>query len=313
MAFPLVAALAGSQLLGGLLGSRSQARNRAQQMAMLRRAMQMAQRNYDERSPFRNAALGALNDHGRDWSGMYDPSLYTSEDLNFSPTNRGAAQSAIALKKVGNIDRTANIRQALKDFDAESAPAFEANARRIGQRASQFGALGKGTINTELGELGARIGRERNSLQNSLISNAEERSVDDAFREVDAAQRDESLGMQADDAEYRRRFTERDRRSGLRRQGFMDRVMLGEQDRTDDQQALARALGLGEFGWGNDPSGMMLGGAGQYGANAAQAGQSAGINWSALAQLLAQYFPGGGGAMAGTPSPYAGPNPGQYL
>lgn len=312
---PIPAALIpiGMSLLGGLFGSRGQRQNQIMQRRLMQMGLNSAQRNYDGRNPFRQASLNALNDRGFDFNSLFDESAYADEPLEYENKIGNAAGAANrAFEKTQNIDRVGNIRQALKDFDTEAAPVFEAGARRIGQRASQFGALGKGTINTELGELGARTNRERNTLQNSLIRDSEERGIDDAFRSLSAAREGQRIEQDQDNTAYARAYGERDRRTGLRRTRMMDRSMLQGQNRAEQAAQLAKALGLGEFGFGNDPANYYIGAAGAYGQGAQQAGQGAGMNWSVLGQLLAQYFGGQGGGMQGTPSPYAGPSPNQY-
>lgn len=269
---------AAGSLWGGISGGRSADRYRRDRNRWQQRAWDEAQQNRQRRQPFADAALASLNQPGFDAMQYYDPENYRYQGLSYnrSPFSQRARQELM------NTDRVGKVRTLLGDFDEESAPVLQSQFRGAIQNAARGGALGKGTLNTELGEFTARRARDRDALQNQLIAQATDQQVDDAFRM-------EEIGRQESDADWARQFGERDYRTSLGRAALADRLALLGEGRAQDASSLARTLGLANIGYGgdNETIALLMQLAGLSGQNAMQAGQGASMNFSNLGQLLA--------------------------
>lgn len=265
--------------ISSIINGRSQARNQREQNRLQRRALDTAEGQYRSRSGFRDAAQALLSGGGA--MQYFDPNAYTYRPVEMGDggaMDAGAARDAA--DKAGNFNRLDYIKTALKNFDAEAEPQFQAGARRVGQRAAQFGALGKGTINTELGELEARTRRERTTLQDDLLNKAAEGTASDQFRTADLRRGLANDAFGRDQAMYGRRADEATRRSSLGRAALQDRLAaLGANDRSLSV--------LGNLGYSNDPGDAYRWASEQAGQRASQDGESAGVGADAIGQILA--------------------------
>lgn len=268
-----------------LFGASQASKNQKQANKLQREALDTARSQYNSRGGFRDAARAALMRSTPDAMQWYDASLYENEAL---PETGYGNQLRTAAQRIAEVDRLGLAKEALADFDAESAPLLEQQYRRVGQRAATLGRIGAGGVTTELGELTARAQREREIEKNRLIRDASVGAVEDQYRALNAIG-----GM--DDRAYGRLATERERRTQLGRQGLADRLMLQGENRASRDAVLREVLGLGGLGYSNDPSSALLAGAQMFQGQSNQAGANAAQAASYLGNLLAQMQQRGGG------------------
>jgi len=213
------------------------------------KATAQAETDYREKAPFRGLAQQTLLDRNQpDFSADYagGPTYRAVNDPLASQAF--AAQSKSLADLGGGPDRLALVRQAMSDFDKESAPRLQAGIRSIGQDASRLGRLGAGGVTTSIGDLASDTERSRQTMQNEMIRQAIEATQGDKYRTADLAGR---IGESA----YGRAAGERGYGDALAQQAIGNRVARRAAEQGAQAQTFGQGLDLAGLGYSSSPEG----------------------------------------------------------
>lgn len=200
-------------------------------------------------------------------------------------------------------DRTELAAQALQLLRERTAPQYAADQRAIGQSAAKFGRIGAGMTTNELTDLNLTRERDLDRTSRELANTAAGQTMSDRLARLGAlgglesqqfgqgqAGRDELRGERS----YQNQ-TDQQARDDERQRLLLEDQLLNSQFGREQ----SRASLLGQLGFGQDPTGALMGQGGYYGDMANQSGAGA----SDLLQLWAQQQAAGGAPAATAPAP----------
>lgn len=229
-------------------------------------AKRIAGERYQALDPFRNAAMAELAR-----SNTIRPETYAA----VTGGKYQKAQDAALAQATQGLDRIAMTRQALGDYDSANARGLNERFRAVGSNAAKFGRLGMQVNEQNVKDVANQYEQDRMRFANDLIRNANEATVGDRYRALDA-----TSGLNAQDIGLQERNRQFD--YGTKRDAVGDR-----------NNALSQAQNLAGFGFNNnqvldassnantrgalgDASAQNRQAAGQYGQGAVDAAGAAG-------------------------------------
>lgn len=271
-----VAITAGGAIYSGVKSNQ----DRQNQKGLEGKQLALAEQNYADRGPYRDAAKTALlNPQTYDYSGDYlNPMNPVATGGQFAPITAGKytgnVDKAVA-DLAGGPDRVAMAKQALADFDTAGAPALAARFKAVGQNAAKLGRIGSGGVTSELGTLQSDYERNRMLTANDLIRQLTEADAADRFKKLSAFS-----DVNAEDLAGQR--GERAFGLGLGEQAITDRERARDAAAKAAGFDLSRGLGLAGLGAGADTALYDA-----YGRAADRAGERAGAASAGAGDLFA--------------------------
>lgn len=185
-------------------------------------------------------------------------------------------------------DRTELAAQALQLLRERTAPQYAADQRAIGQSAAKFGRIGAGMTTNELTDLNLTRERDLDRTSRELANTAAGQTMSDRLARLGAltgiegqqfgqgqAGRDELRGERG----YQNQTDQQARQDEIQRMLLEDQLLNSQFGRDQSRASL-----LGQLGFGQDPTGALMGQGGYYGDMANQSGAGA----SDLLQLWAE-------------------------
>ena len=247
---------------------------------------------------------------GPDYTALNDPLL--------TQANTAVGKSLASISD--SPDRLAMAKQALADFDAESAPQLGVTLQQIGQKAAALGRIGNKGVNTELSGAGFNFEKTREAQKNALIRDALDATQKDKQDALAAASgvSGQRFGQATQERGYKdtlaadtfkRAQQERDQRyqvakdnlattqseratkNALAQQGVQNKAQQRQAENTEKTAQVNRGLSLADLGFGGiNPASGLLNEANIYSGSAADAGAAAGQFMANAGKLGAQAF-----------------------
>ena len=291
--------LAGTQLLGGILNSRSQARQQREANRLQQRGLDLQRENLDfakgqwgDRGQYRALLPGAIR--GVQDAGKTD---YSERDRFVPIKSRYSDAYDESINTLrGDSGRMQRVADAMRDFDAAEAADLDRAIGKIGQRAASLGRIGSGQTTEDARFLGQEFALKRDQQRNNLLRDAIEGDLNDRYKMVDLTRTRASDDLALQQANQ-----------GMRRQLGLDADARAAQRAGQSSQLLQLLGGLGYGGEGlvsnayGNAAGAFSNAATQRFGQANQAGQGAGDAFSSLAQI-AMMGRGAGGQSLAPPS-----------
>lgn len=271
---------AGLSAITGLIGANQARQDAKHGQDLTNQAVRSAQQNYDARAGLRSKSMNdLLNPTQYDLSGVYGGGPQY-EGVNSALMSQGQGAQSRGLADLTNgPDVAAQVRQQLKNFDAQAVPELAAGRRAVGQSAATLGRIGSGGVTTSLGNLQSDYERNRGITQSQAILDAVNQAQANKYKTLDAAGNivGQSYGIGS---------SERANKQGMAQQGVQNRAARFGAERGAQAQDYGQSLGLAGAGFANDPSNALFQGANVYNGQSAQNAQGAGDAFG-LAGMLA--------------------------
>jgi len=282
----------------GLIGGNQARQDAKHAQDLTNQGVDSARQNYDARSGLRGKSMNdLLNPKSYDLSSVYGGGPeYASVDSPLLTQGRGA-QSATLADLTNGPNVADQVRQTLKNFDAEALPQLAAGRRAVGQSAASLGRIGSGGVTTSLGDLQSAYEKNRGITESTAIQDAINQAQANKYKTLDAA--GNIVGQS-----YGQGATDRSNRQGVAQQGVTNRANQFGAERNAQGQDFGQGVSMADLGFSNDPSNALFRGAGVYNGssanNAAGAGDAMGVAGLSLAKLLQPKSAGFSGAGAGS-------------
>lgn len=219
----------------------------------------------------------------------------SATDLRYQTVMPGASPlTGQANSAVGNAmqqltsgpDRAALAQQMFDTFAHGSQGAYDHALTDATRRAAANGRLGSGMLTNEYGDLANQRETQLDTVKQGFMQNALSGTIQDRLNNLGALGGIQGQLSGQDAAQRGEVRDERGYQQGLDQQALQNaiqQILMGDQlQNSATQRQTNWASLLGQFGFGGDPTGALLGGAGQYGA---QAGASQDALMKALAGL----------------------------
>lgn len=169
-------------------------------------------------------------------------------DINNPTLNSANAVASKTLNDLANgPDYLTQAKTALADFQASAAPQLDAALRKVGYKAGETGRIGAEGVTTEEGTLGSDYARNLQAEEDSLISDALDKTQAGKYATLSAA---DALGAQ----QYGESASDRATKLALAEQGITN---------TENEfgQQMGRGLSLAQLGYSFNPASTELAGA----------------------------------------------------
>ena len=275
MSFVAAVAAAGG-IYGGISANQKSQQAKGQQSA----AINAGQQGYADRGIFRNASANALNNNqAPDLSSTYGGGPQYSAINNPLLNQANAAQGTLLNSLTNGPDYLGQAKSALSDFDTQSAPVMAAQRRLVGQKASALGRIGSGGVTTDLGNIESDYERNRQLTANELIRNALDRSQQEKYASIGAAQ---GISNQA----YGQSNAERANQQGIAQQGVQNRANQYGAEQGTMNARNQFGLNLGALGTGYNPSGVFQNAANNLTGQAESSGTDAANAFGTAGQIF---------------------------
>lgn len=217
-------------------------------------------------------------------------------------TQPGTALTTQTLSRAPGADRYQLALQGLKDWNAASAPEFEADRRSTERRAAGRGQLGSGMLRTREGDLVANREKQRQYMASNALRDALTGSIEDSFRDVGVAQQQQGFQQGQQESAFEQALREAQGEDALTNSAFnrdLQRSAWGSQGNPGATQ-----LDLADI-YAKQAAGA-TGAAGAAG-SAAGTPKGGGSYLDLLQQFFAKYGLGGGGGASAQVPDYATP------
>lgn len=191
-----------------------------------------------------------------------------------------------AANAVGNGKSREQIaNDSLDAFDLRAQPVIRDRQRTAGQRAAQFGRIGMGDEGIEQLRPYTDYLTERAALSKDLAAETATGDISDRLNRLSALDnaQGQRYGQEAGGREELR--GERGYQTQTARYAIEDAIRQFMLEQQAQAQEFNQGTQLAGIGYGNSPSNLFFGAGQQY-------GQNAGLDFNALASLLASFMPG---------------------
>jgi hypothetical protein len=200
-----------------------------------------------------------------------------------------------AASAVGNGKSREQIaNDTLDAFDLRAQPTIRDRQRAAAVRAASLGRVGMGDEGIEQLRPFTDYLTERAALSKDLASETATGEISDRLNRLSALSGVQGQQYGQDASGRNELRTERDYQTTSARQAMQDAIQEYLLEQQSQAQEFNQGSTLAGVGYGNSPANLYFGAGQQYGAQGAAAGANAGLDWSALASLIAPYLNRGG-------------------
>lgn len=156
------------------------------------------------------------------------------------------------------VDRLSLAKSNLENYNTATDPEYKASINEAAQGGAAAGQIGSGQLRTRIGDLALARTRDLSTQGTKFLNDATSGSIDDAYKNINIAQDQQRFQAGQQETAF----------SQAQRQQAMDEAL-----RSGDFQRYYQLL---QAGYQGNPSDTQLALAGDYGAQASDAGKSAG-------------------------------------